>query len=74
MRESAGRLPGSEITVVFSLRRNGALFGKPRISHAKLLGDANAQKTSSPACSAGFARCLPLGITDGLGARWRAGQ
>ena len=59
--------PGSEITVVFSLRRNGSLFGKPRISHAKLLGDANAQRDFVASVLAGFNRCLPISITDALG-------
>jgi hypothetical protein len=59
--------PGSEITVVFSLKRNGSLFGKPRISHAKLLGDANAQRDFVASVLAGFNRCLPVSITEGLG-------
>jgi hypothetical protein len=60
-------VPGSEITVVFSLKRNGSLLGKPRISHAKLLGDANAQRDFVASVLAGFNRCLPISITDGLG-------
>lgn len=59
--------PGSEITVVFSLKRNGSLLGKPRISHAKLLGDANAQREFVASVLGGFNRCLPVSITDGLG-------
>lgn len=60
-------LPGSELTVVFSLKRNGSLLGKPRISHAKLLGDASAQRDFVASVLAGFNRCLPINITDGLG-------
>jgi hypothetical protein len=60
-------LPGSEITIVFSLKRNGSLLGKPRISNAKLLGDTNAQKDFVASVLAGFDRCLPVNITDGLG-------
>ncbi len=33
-------LPGSELTILFSLKRDGSLLGKPRISHAKLLAIA----------------------------------
>jgi hypothetical protein len=60
-------LPGAEITVVFSLKRNGSLLGKPRISHAKLLGDSNAQRDFVAGVLAGFDRCLPVSITEGLG-------
>ena len=60
-------LPGAEITVVFSLKRDGSLLGKPRISHAKLLGDANAQRDFVASVLAGFNRCLPFSMTDGLG-------
>jgi len=60
-------LPGSEITIIFSLKRNGSLLGKPKISHAKLLGDTNAQRDFVAGVLAGFDRCLPVSITDGLG-------
>jgi hypothetical protein len=60
-------LPGSEVTIVFSLKRNGALLGKPRISHAKLLGDANDQTGFVGGVLAAFDRCLPVSITEGLG-------
>ena len=29
-------LPGSEIKILFSLKRDGSLLGTPRITHAKL--------------------------------------
>ena len=59
--------PGSEVTVVFSLKRDGSLLGKPRISHAKLLGDARDQKDFVGGVLTAFGRCLPVAITDGLG-------
>ena len=58
---------GSEITIVFSLKRDGSLLGRPRISHAKLLGDPDAQRSFSAGDLAAFGKCLPLGVTDGLG-------
>ena len=57
----------SEITVVFTLRRDGSLLGKPRISHSHLVGDAEAQKTFVADAIQGVARCLPVEITDALG-------
>jgi len=60
-------LPGSEITVVFSLKRDGSLLGRPRISHAKLLGDTSAQKEFVRNVLSAFDKCLPLSLTEGLG-------
>jgi hypothetical protein len=59
--------PGSEITIVFSLRRDGALLGRPRISFARLSGDAAAQRRFTDGLAAAFDRCLPAAITDALG-------
>lgn len=58
---------GSEVTIVFSLKRDGALLGKPRISHAKLFGDANDQREFIASVLAAFDRCLPVSLTEGLG-------
>ena len=58
---------GSELTIIFSLRRSGALLGKPRITFAKLLGDAAEQRKFADGVGAAFNRCLPLAITDALG-------
>ena len=58
---------GSEITIVFSIKRDGSLFGKPRISHAKLLGDTNAQKRFVGDIFLALEKCLPINITTGLG-------
>jgi hypothetical protein len=58
---------GSEITVVFSIKRDGSLLGKPRISYAKLLGDTNTQKRFVADIFAALGKCFPLNITKGLG-------
>ena len=62
-----GAPEGSEITVVFSLKRDGNLLGKPRISYARLAGDSAAQRGFVAAVAAALGRCFPVGITDGLG-------
>ena len=58
---------GSELTIVFALKRDGSLLGKPRITHSHLLGDADAQKRFVADAIGALAKCLPLNITDGLG-------
>ena len=58
---------GSEVTVLFSIKRDGSLQGQPRITHSKLVGDGAAQKEFLAGALSGIARCFPLSITDGLG-------
>jgi hypothetical protein len=58
---------GSELTIVFALKRDGSLFGLPRITHSHLLGDADAQRAFVAAAIGAVAKCLPVEITDSLG-------
>jgi hypothetical protein len=58
---------GSELTIVFSLKRDGSLLGKPRITHSRLLGDPETQKRFVAAAIAAVEKCLPINITDALG-------
>ena len=62
-----GGAEGSELTVVFSLRRDGALLGKPKITFAHLSGDPGAQRDFARGIASAFDRCLPARITDSLG-------
>jgi hypothetical protein len=59
-------LPGSELTILFSLKRDGSLLGRPRIPHTKLLGDPSDQTAFVRNVLAAFDKCLPLSITEGL--------
>jgi hypothetical protein len=59
--------PGSEMTIVFSVKSDGSLLGKPKISHAKLLGDPEAQRDFVRDVLAALSKCLPLSMTEGLG-------
>jgi len=59
--------PGSQLTVVFSLRRDGSLLGTPRISFSKFGGDVEGQRKFTAGVAAAFDRCLPIAISDGLG-------
>jgi hypothetical protein len=59
--------PGSQLTIRFSLRRDGAVLGKPQITFAKLNGDTAQQRSFADAVAAAFDRCVPVAITDALG-------
>ncbi|MCP3468313.1 hypothetical protein [Bradyrhizobium sp. CCGUVB23] len=53
-----------EITLVFSLRRNGTLIGKPRISYSKLDGDESLQRAFVASILEALDRALPIPLTD----------
>lgn len=58
---------GSEVTVLLTLKRDGSLQGKPRITYARLVGDSDQQRAFIAASLAAIAGCFPIPITDGLG-------
>jgi len=58
---------GSEVTVLFSLKRDGSLLGQPRITHSRLVGTGDEQRGFIAAALGAVSRCLPMAITDGLG-------
>lgn len=58
---------GSWVRLRFSIRRDGSLFGQPRIDDSRLTGDAEAQRAFRAAAIADFARCFPISVTDDFG-------
>jgi hypothetical protein len=58
---------GSEITVLFTLKRDGSLQGKPRITYSRLIGERVDQQAFVAASFSAIAGCFPLPMTDGLG-------
>jgi hypothetical protein len=58
---------GSEVTVLFALKRDGSLMGRPRITHSSLIGGIDDQRLFLAAVIAAIDGCLPLAITPGLG-------
>ena len=58
---------GSEVTVLFSLKRDGSLLGRPRITHSRLVGNESDRRGFIAAALGAVSRCLPMPITDGLG-------
>jgi hypothetical protein len=59
---------GLTVTLRFSLTRSGELLGKPRITYSKLSGDQDRDLTFIVSVLSAVERCLPLPLTDDLGA------
>jgi hypothetical protein len=58
---------GPRITIAFAMRKDGSILGKPRISYARLEGDADARARFTAAVSQALDACLPLKVTPALG-------
>jgi hypothetical protein len=58
---------GAEMTLRFSLRRDGSLIGKPHITYSKMPKDETDKRRVMDSIAFAMDRCLPLKITDGLG-------
>jgi hypothetical protein len=58
---------GSEVTILFALKRDGSLLGRPRITHSDLIGDLNGQRLFLAGVISAIDGCLPLDVTPGLG-------
>jgi len=63
--EAASR--GAEMTLRFSLRRDGSLIGKPHITYSKLPKEEADKRRVMETIAGAMDRCLPVKITDGLG-------
>jgi len=57
----------AEATVVFSLKRNGSMNGKPRLSYTKFPSDEAERAADARAIAQALDACLPIAITDALG-------
>ncbi len=60
--------PGSRVTIVFMLKRDGSIFGKPRISYSHLEGDPQTRARFLAEAERSVNSCLPLKVTPALGA------
>jgi hypothetical protein len=58
---------GAEMTLRFSLRRDGSLIGKPHITYSKLPKDETDKRRVMDSIAFAMDRCLPVKITGGLG-------
>ena len=59
---------GSRVTIVFMMKRDGSIFGKPRITYSHLEGDAEARWRFLDDAGRAVDSCLPLKVTPALGA------
>ena len=58
---------GSRVTIVFMLKRDGSIFGKPRITYSHLEGDEEARRRFLDEAERAVNSCLPLKLTPALG-------
>lgn len=61
------KLERVEITVRLSLRRDGSLFGAPRVTFATTAAETRARELLRAATVEAIERCTPLDLTPGLG-------
>jgi hypothetical protein len=59
---------GSRVTIVFMLKRDGSIFGRPRVSYAHLEGDEDARRRFLGAAEQTVDSCMPVKVTPALGA------
>jgi hypothetical protein len=64
--QTAQGTEGLDMTIVFSLKRDGSLLGKPRITHANTTGSPDLQHAAGSVARV-MAKCLPVSITTSLG-------
>lgn len=65
--EAPAGMDGHEVTLRFSLRRDGTLIGAPRITYSRLPGDDADARRFVASVLAAIADCLPVALTDELG-------
>jgi hypothetical protein len=66
----AGKLAGpagSRLTIMLMMKRDGSIFGKPRITFSHLEGDKEARKGFVDDTERAVETCLPFRITPSLG-------
>ena len=62
---------GSRLTIMLTMKRDGSIFGKPRITFSHLEGDKDARQHFVDDAERAVETCLPLRITPALGRRDR---
>ncbi|HZZ61319.1 MAG TPA: hypothetical protein VFE63_09115 [Roseiarcus sp.] len=59
---------GSRVTITFMVKRDGSIFGRPRITYSRLEGDVEARGRFLAEAERAVDSCLPLKVTPALGA------
>jgi len=60
--------PGSQLTIRLMMKRDGSIFGEPRVTFSHLEGDAEARQRFLDDAERAIEACLPFRITPSLGA------
>jgi hypothetical protein len=66
----AGKAPGpagSRLTIMLMMKRDGSIFGKPRITFSHLEGDKESRQAFVDDAERAVEACLPFRITPSLG-------
>jgi hypothetical protein len=58
---------GSRLTIMLMMKRDGSIFGKPRITFSHLEGDKDARQAFVDDVERAVEACLPFRITPSLG-------
>ena len=58
---------GSQLTIMLMMKRDGSIFGKPRITFSHLEGDREARQAFVDDAERAVEACLPFRITPSLG-------
>jgi hypothetical protein len=58
---------GSQMTIAFAMKRDGSVFGKPRITYSHLEGDAATRQRFVASVGQAVGSCLPMKVTPALG-------
>jgi hypothetical protein len=58
---------GSRLTIMLMMKRDGSIFGKPRITFSHLEGDKDARQQFVDETERAVETCLPFRITPSLG-------
>jgi hypothetical protein len=58
---------GSRLTIMLMMKRDGSIFGQPRITFSQLEGDKEARQRFIDNAERAVDACLPLRITPSLG-------
>jgi len=58
---------GSQVTVMFRIKRDGSIFGKPRVTFSHLEGDPEARQRFVDNAERAIDACLPFKVAPALG-------
>jgi hypothetical protein len=58
---------GSALTIVLMMKRDGSIFGKPRITFSRLEGDDEARQRFLDDAERAIDSCVPFRVTPALG-------